>query len=200
MIRTGIELLRERGPVTTAAVAVSRLVNTVRRNTLNARHNTTIHPSATVNATASFGANGRIRVEADADIGRHVVVAPSGGDIRVGARSLLNVFVTLIGHGDIDMGADVLVGPHTTIAAANHRYDARDRPINEQPISREGIRIGDDVWIGANCTVLDGVTIGDGCVVAAGSVVTNSVPSGVVVAGAPADVIESRADPPTDRS
>jgi acetyltransferase-like isoleucine patch superfamily enzyme len=56
-----------------------------------------------------------------------------------------------------------------------------------------GIHVGDDVWFGANVTVLDGVTVGSGAVVAAQSVVTRDVPAGVVVGGVPARPLRNRA-------
>jgi acetyltransferase-like isoleucine patch superfamily enzyme len=104
----------------------------------------------------------------------------------------VNVFGTLLGHGSIRLGTDVLVGPHTTIVAANHTYTDPDVPVARQDVSREGIEIHDDVWIGANCTILDGTTIGEGSVVAAGSVVTESVPPYTVVAGVPAEEVAKR--------
>jgi tetrahydrodipicolinate N-succinyltransferase len=59
-----------------------------------------------------------------------------------------------------------------------------------EPPSAEPVRIGDHVMLGANCVILEGVTVGDGAVVAAGAVVTKDVPENVVVAGAPARVIK----------
>ena len=56
------------------------------------------------------------------------------------------------------------------------------------PYKKAPVVIGDNVWIGANVTILPGVTIGDYVVVAAGAVVTKDVPSGVLVAGVPAIV------------
>ena len=52
------------------------------------------------------------------------------------------------------------------------------------------IRVGNDVWIGANATVLPGVTVGDGAVIAAGAVVTRDVPPMTVVGGVPAKIIK----------
>ncbi|WP_434531453.1 acyltransferase [Haloarcula sp. NS06] len=98
----------------------------------------------------------------------------------------------LLGHGSIRIGTDVLIGPHTVLAAANHTFSDPKAPIIQQEISKEGIKINDDVWVGANCTILDGVTLGEGSVVAAGSVVTEPVPENAVVAGVPAKQIGTR--------
>ncbi len=54
------------------------------------------------------------------------------------------------------------------------------------------LKIGNDVWIGANASILDGVTIGDGAIVAAGAVVTKDVPPYAVVGGVPAKIIKYR--------
>jgi acetyltransferase-like isoleucine patch superfamily enzyme len=58
--------------------------------------------------------------------------------------------------------------------------------------SRGPIVIGDDVWIGANCSILDGVTIGRGAVVAANSVVNSNVDEYAIVGGTPAVPLGSR--------
>ena len=60
-----------------------------------------------------------------------------------------------------------------------------------EPPSKSPCEIGDDVLIGANAVILEGVKVGNGSVIAAGSVVTKDVPSGVVVAGTPAKIIKS---------
>lgn len=192
MIRTGLGLLRRRGPVTTGALVLANLRKRLRRRVLDSRHNASIHSTAEVNAGVKLGADGSIVVEEGCFVGEGVVFDPSGGSIRLGRNSLVNVYTVLIGHGGIDVGEDVLVGPHTTIVAADHTYADRERRINAQPISAEGIEIGSDVWIGANCTVLDGVSVGDGAVVAAGSVVVDSVPPHTVVGGVPAEELSRR--------
>ncbi len=86
------------------------------------------------------------------------------------------------------IGDNVLIASNTTLAAVNHEFRARDRLIVEQRFmsSRGGILIEDDVWIGANCVVLDGAVIRKGCVIAAGSVVRGELPAYAVCAGTPA--------------
>lgn len=193
-----LRLLAEKGPVTFFAMCKSFLLSEIHKRIIGRRHNVTIHPSAAVDSDTAFGTAGTITIQQDCRIRKHVVIAPSGGRITIGANSLLNVSVALLGQGSITIDSDVLIGPQTTIAAANHTFGDRDVPIAQQELSQEGIHIRDDVWIGANCTVLDGVTVGEGAVVAAGSVVTKSVPSYTIVAGAPAEKIGIRGEGNSD--
>lgn len=95
--------------------------------------------------------------------------------------------------GQITIGDHCLVSQHITMVCTNHLYNAH-LFIDQQSWSLDNnyIRIGDDVWIGANSVVLPGVIIGNGAVIAAGSVVTKSVPSNAIVAGSPARIIRYR--------
>lgn len=107
-------------------------------------------------------------------------------------------FVTVNSHTLIDAPAPVsigscsLIGPGVVINSGNHNFRATDTPIRYQGHTLEPITIEDDVWIGANSTVVAGVTIGAGAVVAAGAVVTKPVPPRAIVGGVPARVIGHR--------
>lgn len=191
-LRHVLSLLAERGPLTLATMAWGHVLSAVRRRILTGRDNVSIAPGVDVERGVKVGYEGRVTVAEGCSIGRYSVISPSRGAIRLGRNSLLNVSVTLLGNGGIDIGENVLIGPNTAIVAANHEFERTDRPINTQGLSAEGITIHDDVWIGATCTILDGVTLGEGAVVAAGSVVTSSVPENAVVAGVPAEVVDTR--------
>ena len=79
------------------------------------------------------------------------------------------------------------------VAGGNHDMSRTDIPIIQQPsVSRGGITIEPNVWLGARVTVLDGVTIGRDSVVGAGAVVTHDIPPFAVAAGVPARVIRDR--------
>jgi acetyltransferase-like isoleucine patch superfamily enzyme len=112
------------------------------------------------------------------------------GDVTFGAHCTVNAYACL--SGTIRCGDGVRIASHVSIVGFNHGFDDPDRPIWQQPHQSLGIEIGDDVWIGANAVVVDGVRIGAGAVVAAGAVVTEDVPPMAVVAGVPARVLRYR--------
>jgi acetyltransferase-like isoleucine patch superfamily enzyme len=76
------------------------------------------------------------------------------------------------------------------VTALNHNFAENDNPIDQQGVSVSQATIEDDCWIGANATILPGVTIGSHSVVAAGAVVTNNVPPHSLVGGVPAKIIK----------
>ena len=110
--------------------------------------------------------------------------------IRVGRNCLISEFNVLRGQGGITIGDNVYTAPLVQILAVNHVFNDPTRPIIEQGITAQGIRIEDNAWIGGGAIILDGVTVGRGAVVAAGAVVTSDVPPHTVVAGVPAHVIK----------
>ena len=78
------------------------------------------------------------------------------------------------------------------IFSENHNFDKLDVPIKNQGVTKLKTVIGNDVWIGANVSIMAGVNIGDGCVIAAGAVVTKDIPAHSIVGGVPAKVIKNR--------
>jgi acetyltransferase-like isoleucine patch superfamily enzyme len=135
----------------------------------------------------------RIVVEAGAVIDAFVKIKPAGGsgDVVIGKGSVINSgCVIYTGHG-VTLGANVLIAANCTLAATNHEYRDPTRPIREQGFmpSRGGILIEDDVWVGANCVLLDGAILRQGCVVGAGSVVRGELAAYSISAGAPAKTI-----------
>ncbi|WP_309067701.1 DapH/DapD/GlmU-related protein [Microbacterium sp.] len=114
-----------------------------------------------------------------------------GRNITLGRRVFINSGCAFQDQGGITIGDDCLIGHNTVFATLNHDLD----PARRGDLLPAPIVIGRNVWIGANVTVLPGVTIGDDAVVAAAAVVTKDVPSGAVVVGSPARVVR-RVPPP----
>lgn len=110
-----------------------------------------------------------------------------GKNITIGRRVSINSGCRFQDQGGITIGDDVLIGHNVVLATLNHGF----APEQRKDIHPAPIIIGRNVWIGANATVLPGVTIGDNAIIAAGAVVTKDVPENTVVGGVPAKVIKS---------
>jgi acetyltransferase-like isoleucine patch superfamily enzyme len=119
-------------------------------------------------------------------------LARNHGFIRIGARSSIGDYCYVGGAGGVNIGEGVLIGQYVSLHSQNHRFENPCRPIREQGVTSVGIAIADDCWIGAGAKILDGVNIGVGSVIAAGAVVTKSIPPYSVVAGVPGRVVRTR--------
>lgn len=108
-----------------------------------------------------------------------------GKNINIGKNVFLNMGCKFQDQGGIFIGDGTLIGHNVVLATLNHAMDPEER----SSMIPAPIHIGKRVWIGANATVLPGVTIGDGAIVAAGAVVTKDVPENTVVGGVPARVL-----------
>lgn len=123
------------------------------------------------------------------------VIAHKGVGITIGDGTGINARAYLSGQGGIQIGSEVIFGPDVKIFSENHNYADQHLTIKAQGVTRKGVIIGDNCWLGAGVTVLDGVTIGKGCVIAAGSVVNRSIPDNSIAAGIPAKIIKNRITP-----
>jgi serine acetyltransferase len=135
---------------------------------------------------------GRICLGDQAWVERGAVLWAFDGSIVIQRSVYLGPYVTIYGHGGVEIGEETLVSMKATILSSNHAIPEQGKVIRQQPDELLPTKIGRDVWIGANAVILGGVTIGDGAVVAAGAVVTKDVEAGAVVAGVPARVIRKR--------
>lgn len=138
----------------------------------------------------------RIEIGPRVVIDSFVKIKPAGGsgDLAIGESSVINAGCVLYTGNGIRIGRAVSVAANCTFAPVNHAFAERGRPIQQQGFqpSRGGIVVEDDVWIGANCVLLDGALLRQGCVIAAGTVVRGEVAAYSVVAGDPPRVIGER--------
>jgi len=122
-----------------------------------------------------------------------IIETGHGGSLVIGNRTTVQPRCQFSAYkGDIRIGEDVQIAPGCAFYPYNHGMSA-DVAMKQQPlISKDGIHIDDDVWLGYGVVVLDGVHIGKGAVIGAGSVVNQDIPAGVIAAGVPARVIRHR--------
>lgn len=110
-----------------------------------------------------------------------------GHNIRVGDGFYMNFDCVILDCAAVDIGEKVLCGPKVQIYAATHPLLAHERITGRE--AARPVRIGDRVWLGGGVIICPGVTIGDDTTIAAGSVVTRDIPSGVLAGGNPCRVI-----------
>jgi len=183
-------------------------------------------PGCRIESGVSFHYPGRIRIGDGTGIGRNVtlrantdespgievgrgvsindsvVINANRGRVTLGDRSWLGPFCLVYGNGGVTIGSNVLVAGHSSINTVSHSIDRCDIPVNDQPVLIDPVVIEDDVWIGLNAVILQGVTIGRGTIVGAGAVVNKSIPPWSIAVGVPVRVIGRRkgAPPPEDQA
>lgn len=148
-------------------------LQTVSKNGVILGDNVTICQNAIIRPSGFYGGN----------LGWGLVM---GHHSSIGAASYIGC------SGKIIIGNNVMIGPHCTMIAENHNFVELDIDMNKQGVSNKGIEIKDNVWIGANVTILDGVVVESGCILAAGAVLTKSTETNGIYAGVPAKRIKDR--------
>lgn len=125
-----------------------------------------------------------------------VKLKPVGGagDIIIGKSVYINSGCVLYSGNGILIGDYVSIAANCTFAPVNHEFKCRDTLIQKQGFrpSKGGIIIEDDVWIGANCVLLDGSVLRKGCVIGAMSLVRGEVPPYMIAAGNPLQIFGKR--------
>ncbi|MCC5916111.1 MAG: acyltransferase [Cryomorphaceae bacterium] len=138
----------------------------------------------TLGNNVSIGAYSRVVVSTSLNhIGEHITI---GNNVGIGEYAYLG------GAGGLTIDDDCIVGQYLSCHPENHVADDLETPIRFQGVTRKGIYIGKNCWIGSKVTILDGVQIGDGCIIAAGAVVNKSFPANSIIGGVPAKILKTR--------
>lgn len=112
-------------------------------------------------------------------------------NLHLGEHVSINHGCFLSCFGGLTIGDFVAIGHNTSILTTEHGFSEANTPIKYQPVVMKPVRIGNNVWIGANCTILSGVSIADNTIIAAGAVVKRSITeSGSIVGGVPAKFLK----------
>jgi acetyltransferase-like isoleucine patch superfamily enzyme len=110
-----------------------------------------------------------------------------GKNTKIGKNVFINFDCSFLDLGGITIEDNVMIAPKVSVLSESHPVASVDR----QTLTTGSIHIKRNAWIGANATILQGVTIGENAVVAAGAVVSNHVPPNTVVGGIPAKQIKN---------
>ena len=127
-------------------------------------------------------------------VGSFTKIKSADGPLQIGRNVEISTgcFLSSFTAGTY-IGDDCMIGPNCSVVGNNYQYDRLDVPIRlQEKISSKGVRIGDNVWLGAGCVVLDGADIGAGSILAPNSVVSARIPENSVVQGNPGKVIFTR--------
>ena len=154
-------------------------------------------------ASATFGPRVQLRIDTRARLrlGARVqvlhdswLIAHPGDTLDIAEDVFISQHCTV--SGSVSIGRGTLIGGFVTVIDGNHVFDDPARPIREQGGRQRAIDIGEDVWIGSNAVILQGVSIGNGAVIAANATVTRDIPAGAVAGGTPARVLRMRGEGP----
>lgn len=118
----------------------------------------------------------------------YAIVNNGMGDVIIGDRCDITSRVKLV--GPVTLGNLVTIGSNAQITGLTHNFEDISRTIKDQGVTANRTVVEDNVWIGGNSVIIQGLKIGTHCIIASGSVVTKDVPSYSVVAGNPARVIK----------
>ena len=113
----------------------------------------------------------------------------TGGNIKIGKNSFIGLYTYV--NGKVNIGENVLIGPRCSIAAGNHKYNAKTGWFSDRSDGDydNTITIGDGSWLASSVTVTSGVTIGKANLICAGAVVTKDTEDYAIMAGVPAKKI-----------
>lgn len=141
-----------------------------------------------VHPLASIGNHNLMSLGKNVEINHNVTIW--GTDIVIHDNVQINSNTVI--YGKVAIGKDSMIAPNCMIAGGNHNYDDMNIPMQYQGDSSKGITIEEDVWIGANCVILDGVVIHKGSIVGAGSVVTKDIEPYSIAFGNPCQIQRKR--------
>lgn len=145
-----------------------------------------------INSNSSFGVRvgNRFTLRDYSKIDCQSVYSATTSGIEIGNNVGISENALIQVRGKIEIGNNVIIGPSFTLISENHKFDNPAEAIRLQGVTRNGVSIKDNVWIGSNVTILDGVTVGENSVIAAGAVVNKSFPNNVIIGGIPARILK----------
>ena len=175
-------------------IFIGKKVKIIEKKSLIIGHRAKLQDGVYIDALSKDG----VQLGDNIVIGRNSRIECTGGlqsigkGVKIGNRTTFGNDCMFGAAGGIEIGDDVIAGQFIRLHSENHNFNDLTKLIKEQGITHQGIKIGNNCWIGSGAIFLDGSELGDGCVVGANAVVTKKFPSNVVLAGIPARIIRKR--------
>lgn len=186
MLFRGFLLLRER-------VFLGKRVKLLNKRNLIFGNNVTIENNCFIDGFSKnkiiFGNN--VKIGAFSTISCTSHMSKFGIGFSIGNNSGVGKFTEFGSSGGIVIGDDVIMGSYVSFHSENHNFNNSNKLIREQGVTSTGIKLGNNIWVGAKVTFLDGCEIGDNCVIAAGAVVKGVFPNNVIIGGVPAKILKN---------
>jgi acetyltransferase-like isoleucine patch superfamily enzyme len=176
----------------TNLVFVGKKLKLINKKNIRIGNNVSIGDYVTLSALGT----GKLSIMDNANVGSfsQLIISTSynniGSHIFIGNNVGFGEFSYLGGAGGLEIGDNTIIGQYFSAHPENHNFEDSYKLIREQGVSRKGIKIGRNCWIGAKVTILDGVIIGDNCVIASGSVVNKSYEKNCLIGGVPSRVLK----------
>lgn len=186
MLFRGFLLIRER-------VFLGKRVKLLNKRNLIFGNNVTIENNCFIDGFSKnkiiFGNN--VKIGAFSTISCTSHMSKFGIGFSIGNNSGVGKFTEFGSSGGIVIGDDVIMGSYVSFHSENHNFNNSNKLIREQGVTSTGIKLGNNIWVGAKVTFLDGCEIGDNCVIAAGAVVKGVFPNNVIIGGVPAKILKN---------
>lgn len=167
---------------------VGKHVNMYMKNKIYFGNNVRIENNVTIDALSIEGIHlgDRVKIGENSKIICSGSLSELGKGLRIGSDTSFAENTFFGAAGGIEIGKDIISGQNVRFHSENHNYERPDIPIRLQGVNRKGIKIGDNVWIGAGVVFLDGAEVGNNCIIAANSIVTKKFSDNVLISGTPA--------------
>lgn len=148
---------------------------------------------AMVSLKAEVDLTGNLRFGRMCVVGSFTKIKAMGGPLIIGDRGGIatNCFLSAE-HKGVTIGENFICGPSVNIVGSNYDLSKKGVHLEDLEVRSRGISIGDNVWIGAGSTILDGTVLGDNTIVVANSLVNRRYPENVILQGSPAKIIMRR--------
>jgi len=145
--------------------------------------------------TFEIGPQGCVHLGRWSWIGHGCKIRCHEGEVRIGAKTVMGQECTISAFQHVSVGRECILADRVMLIDFDHGVVETERPVREQGIYKQDVRVGHNVWVGYGAAFLRGVTVGDNSVVGTYAVVTGDVPDNAVVGGVPARILRMREAP-----